>query len=214
MGQVHEKVVLKYIARLAGERYVMMDSLTKQQEFSATCLDTGTYLYNRLHRIIAHTDNFFRKRKGISNRVLWFVRLCLHRITEKYCGRIWMKSRAARIYGDTSSQWMDRVEIWPYIIETLKMIYRNLALLVTSAERPHMLNLVAIHSRGHRAIVRSFHLPLTRAWPWTLLGHCYRLALLRSPRTTSRTPFNVFLNPLLYVRQMHQLWSISYHECH
>ena len=64
MGQVHEKVVLKYIARLAGVRYVMMDSLTKQQEFSATCLDTGTYLYNRLHRIIAHTDNFFPKTEG------------------------------------------------------------------------------------------------------------------------------------------------------
>ena len=55
MGQVHEKVVLKYTTTVAGERCVMMNSPTQQRELLATCLDTGIYLYNRLHRLIAYT---------------------------------------------------------------------------------------------------------------------------------------------------------------
>jgi len=48
MGQVHEKVVLKYTTTIAGEQCVIMDSRTKRQELSAPCWDTGRSLTLRL----------------------------------------------------------------------------------------------------------------------------------------------------------------------
>jgi len=53
MGQVHEKVGLKYTTKvsitLGGEQCVMMDSRTQRQEFSATCSDTGRSLTVRMY---------------------------------------------------------------------------------------------------------------------------------------------------------------------
>jgi len=44
MGQVHEKVVLKFTTTVAGEPCVMMDSRMQRQELSAMCSDTGRSL--------------------------------------------------------------------------------------------------------------------------------------------------------------------------
>ena len=49
MGQVHEKVVLKYTMTVNGETCVMMDSRTQRQELSATCWDTGRSLSLRMY---------------------------------------------------------------------------------------------------------------------------------------------------------------------
>jgi len=48
MGQVHEKVDLKYTMTDSGEPCVMMDSWTKRQDLSASCWDTGRSMTLRL----------------------------------------------------------------------------------------------------------------------------------------------------------------------
>jgi len=44
MVQVHAKDVSKYITTEAGGLYVIITSLTKQQELLVTCSDTGRLL--------------------------------------------------------------------------------------------------------------------------------------------------------------------------
>ena len=49
MGQVNEKVDLKYTITVGSEQCVMMDSRTQRQELSATCSDTGRSLTLRMY---------------------------------------------------------------------------------------------------------------------------------------------------------------------